>query len=501
MDNLNNLINDQNEEIRKFAIKNLRDLSETNQKILNTYLNTDIINTLINYFLNSTKCEKELFEIMTIIINTTYENNKISEYILKSHLSLIIYFDNFLSNYLQNYDVQYSHLALNNIIIITNLICDNNSKKLNLEQTIFECFNIAILFKLFQDLQKLPNFLRIKIIWLFTNCLKVKKSDTSVFHKSYWREVENFLSKDFNLDILIKFFNFPTITKMTTEILYFLLALFDLQNEFIYCYLEKNLNFENKVLDILRCFPDINTLILTLKLMNKISNNEFSNSKFFQVYDVIMKFPFLIDYIEKELLKNSSGNINELNSKNLNGKINNFYNKTITYNQEIIKLLDCIIFFLSCFIEKKKSVGKKIIDCNEMFYVINRIFMFLTKNGISKSIDSSLENYLFIISILLNSDNNMIFFFECIRCNVLDFLTDLIRKVNDNKNILHKILKCLEMMLNLADNLDKNINNIIEKHLEKLGLDSDIDKFRSDNNDNVASVANSICESYFLGKC
>jgi len=479
----------------------LRDLSQINRKILNTYFNSDLINTLLNYFLNTTKCEKELFEIMTIIINTTYEYNNISEFILKSHLRLIIYFDNFLTNYVQNYDEGYSNLALNNIIIITNLISDNNSKKLNLEQTIFENFNIALLFKLFQDINKLPNSLKIKIIWLFTNCLKVKKSDTSVFHISYWRELDNFLSKEFNLDILIKFFNIPTITKMTTEIINFLLVLFDLPNEFIFSYLEKNLNFENKALDILRWFPDLNILLLTLKLMTKISNHEFSYLKFFQIYEVIIKFPFLIDYIEKELLRNSYGNLNESNSNNINGKIHNFYNKTMTYNQDIIKLLDCIIFFICCFIEKKVGVAKKIIDCNEMFYGINRIFMFLTKNGVSKSIDSCLENYIYIISILLNSDNNMIFFFEIIRCNVLDLLTDLIRKINDNKNILYKILKCLEMMLNLADNLDENSKNIIEKHLEKLGLDSDIDKLRSDNNDNIASVANSICESYFLGKC
>lgn len=410
--------------------------------------------------------------------------------------------DSFLQNF-ANFETLDFHIAFNHITIITNLLADNNSKNSGFEQKIFENFNIAVLFALFKVLPSLPNFIRIQVIWLFTNCLKVKKSEdaNNQFLISYWDELEKFLSSESNLEILIKFFNFASISKMTTEILNFLLTLYDLESEKILTFLEKKLNFENKILDILRCFQEPRTLILAFKLMTKMADKEFFSLSFYNVFYVLDKIPFVLEYIEKDLLKyaptlTSANSSTQIEPNNLNENPQQ-PSKPAAFNAEIIKLLDVIVFFLALFLEKKSSFASRIFNCQEMFFTLNSIFMLLTRGGVSKQTSSAVENYLFILTLILDLDNNTVYFFEFVRCNVLDFLIDLLRKGLEHKGIIVLMLKSFESMLSLADGLVEGSKNFVELQLEKLGLDSIIDHFRSDNDDEIATVANSIFEIYF----
>jgi len=490
--NLFNLLDDQNEEIRKFVIRNLRDISETNKKTLNTYFDPDLITNLINYLITKTKCKKEIYEITTILIKATYDIKKISEYILINHIELISYLDDFLENFNYSNNLE-CHLAVNHITIITNLLIDNNSKSLNLEKKFFECLNLGNIFKLFVNIQNLPNFIRTHIIWLFTNSLKIKKID-DIFHNKFYHEIEKFLSNENNLDILIKFFNYPTITKLTTEILNFLLPLLDLENETILIYLQKNLNFNNKHLDILTCFPDNKTLLLTFKLINKMMIKEENfDLKFFKVNETINKIGNVLQYIEKEILKYTP-NIQSIDI-NATNFTENF--KNITINQEMVNLLDYLFFSLLTFVEKKNSVVYKILENDELLNKLNDVIMLITKNGITKSIDNIIENYLNIIINILDIDDYMVSFFECIRCQVFDLLTDLIKKLCDEKNLIVLILQIFDKFLYFSENLIDENKNLIEIKLEKLGIDTIIDNMRSDNNDALAEIANSIFEIYF----
>lgn len=489
------MLKDQNEEIRKFAIRNLRDLSESSKKIMTSYFDLNLISTLINYLL-STSCKKEIFEITTIVIKATFDDKRISAHILANHLNLITHLDNFLSLFPKFENLDF-HLAFNYITILTNLISDNNTRKLGFEQQIFEKFNIAYLFQLFQEMPKLPNFIRLNIIWLFTNCLKIKKSENTEnkFLHTYWAELEKFLSVEKNLDIIIKFFNIPTISKMTTEILSFLLALYDLESEAIWSYLHKNLNFGNKIIEILRCSQENRTLILAFKLMNKMAYKELFGLRFYEVLNILSKLPFVFEYIEKDLLKYTSGSFSQIDSNNPQNTQQP--GKTMPFNQEMITLLDNVIFFLAQYLDKKSSLAHRIFETQELFNTINNIFMLLTRNGVTKSLNSPVENYVYILSAILILDDNTVFFFEFVRCNVLDFLTDLLRKGLDDKGITLLVLKCLDSMLSLAEDLVDGSKNFIGLHLEKLGLDSIIDNFRTDNDDEIATVANSIIEIYF----
>lgn len=490
------MLKDQNEEIRKFAIRNLREISDTIKKVFVEHINFNVLTSLINYLFTTT-CKKEIFEITTIIINATFQDKKVSVFILTSKLDLVAHLDNFLSNF-EQFDNLDFHIAVNYITIITNLLSDNNLKKLGFEQHIFERFNIAVLFRLFISMLKLPNFIRIHVIWLFTNCLKVKQiekeENATPFLISYWSELEKFLSKEANLDILIKFFNFPT-SKLTTEILNFLLALYDLENEAILTYLHTNLNFENKISEILKCFQETRTLILAFKLINNMSYKYFFDLRFFDVYDVLHKMPYVFEYIEKDLLKYAPAVQIDLNSTN------HTKNKLITqkkdFNPEMLSLLSNMVFFIAQWLEKKSSVAHRIFTCDEMFMTINNIFMLITRNYVGTHIKSALENYLLIICSMLNLNDNAVYFFEFIRCNVLDFLTDIIKKVGDDKDLLLPILNCFDMMLGLASDLVEGSKNFVALQLEKHALDSFIDKLCLSNEDEIAAIANTIIEIYF----
>jgi len=392
-------------------------------------------------------------------------------------------------------------VAFNYITIIANLLADNNSRKMGLEQHIFEKFNIAVLFKLFSQAQKLPNYIRIQEIWLFTNCLKVKKikkdENPTPFLFSYWTEIEKFLSVEAHLDILIKFFNFPTISKMTTEILNFLLALYDMESEAILTYLENNLNFESKICEILKCFQEPRTLILAFKLMNKITHKEFFDLRFFDVYDVLQKMPFVFEYIEKDLLKYAPALQIDLNSTNHSEHAEQ--QQKSYFSSETLSLLSNMVFFIALWLDKKSSVASRIFNYHDMFFTVNNIFMLLTRNGVNSQVKSAVENYLYIICSMLNLDDNSVYFFEFIRCNVFDFLADLFRKIGEELDLVLLVLKCFDSMLNLADNLVNGSKNFLELQLEKLGLDSVIDNLRLSNDDEIATVANSIVEIYFKG--
>jgi len=352
-------------------------------------------------------------------------------------------------------------------------------------------------------MQKLPNFIRIHVVWFFTNCLKVKQSEDdndckSQFLLSYWATLESFLSIESNLEVIIKLFHVPTISKMTTEICNFLLALFDLQSENILTFLKNNLKFESKFEEILRCFNEPRTLILAFKLINKITQNDYFGLRFFAMNNVVQQMPFVLEFIEKELSKSAPGINMPLLDPNNTENPQQPSNLPVTFSAEILSLLDNVVFTLVLFLNHQSSVITQIFRrSDEMFYTLNSIFMLLTRSGVSKRVCSPLENYLYLIPPILSLEENTYYFFEFLRCNVLDLLCDLLLKGLDNKGITLLVLKSLESMLTIADDLVDGSGNCVEIQLEHLGLDSIIDNFRSDNDDDIATVANSIIEIYF----
>jgi len=491
------LINNENESIRKFAIRNLRDLTEIkNKNIINNYFSFELIKIIIKYLLSAI-CKKEIYEITTIIINVTYDNKKFSECILNENIEVLFKANDLLSN-IDNCNTSDFYLVNNFIIIISNLLFDNFSKKLGFEKKVFETFNIIYLFNIYQKILNIPSFCRNNIISLFTNCIKLKREksngDNENFINLLMKNIENFLSEEKNLDIIIKLFNLPLITKMTTDILNFLLALFDIPNIKILKYLNKNLNLSNKVIDIIKCFPDTNTFIILFKLILKISTNDSVELKFFKIYDILWNTPPIFNYIEKEILKYSSS----LLSYAKNGMMKQNGLEPISFNLELLYLLDIIMFFFAMFIDKKKFFIDKIFECGEMLYTINNIFMILIEINNSKRINSCLENYLFILNIILNHEDNEEFFFEIIRCNILDFLIELIKKESSQKYFNVLILKCFDMMLLIANDLVLGEKNFIKMKLEKMGIDTLIDNFRSDSDDDLARIACDLYETYFI---
>lgn len=484
------LLSDHNEDIRKFAIKNIKDVvdSLSNHKDIIT---PDKLNLLINHLLNST-CKKEIFEILRIISNLCYKSARFSRLISDEHLSLISYANGFISNF-QNFQNLDFYIAEEFISILSYLISDNNSNEFNRERKIFENLNIKIIFNLYQEVFKLPIFIRSDVLGILIICLKINQPSSSKdkeFSTSFFNEVGKFFSDEKAFDVIIKIFNNQIVSETTIQVLEIFLCLVDIEKDLDLSYLSKNLNFELRISDLLKSNLDTKFLNTAFKLFNHLIDKDY-NQQFFNIYDILNQCCPILDYIDKEYRKIMivDSNINKTAHKE-SFKVGN--KKTIN------TLFNNILYFFICSIEKTENFARSLFENIELMPKATAMIKMLSSLGINNSNKMLIENYLFIISLgLANEDIADLVFIVCIESEAIQMLCDFITTSKSHKEILNSTLRCIELMLSLASNLLSDSKNMIKIHLEKSGLDTIIDNLRVDNDDDIAQTANSIIEDFF----
>lgn len=404
-----------------------------------------------------------------------------SKHILQEKTSFILFSLKFLSNF-QAFEQEDFYIGFNLILIISNLISDNNSENFNLEKKLFTNFDPNLIVQMLKEINNLPSYILPKVLWLYSNCLKIENNNNN--QTNYADIFEQSLFIPFILDNICTIFKTSALTEIQREVMNLVITILKRGNLDLINFLHTNLNLENRICFILEMQGDLEFYLIAFRLIQTLNNIKNLDYDFLNVYFLVTRIPNILGFIEGLLIK--SNNL-------LNGGYNNTESDT---NKKCVKLLDVILMFLLDCMQTRGNFAFKLFENNKIVENLNSIISILIKIMSNKDLDELIENYLNILFFSFKKQENLIFI-ETIRIGLLDFICNLIKNKQENKNVLKVSLECLDALLFHAENLVMGTKNIIRIQIEKIGLNDVIDFLRMDFDDKVADLSNNIVLDYF----
>ena len=406
-----------------------------------------------------------------------------SKHILQEKTNFIIFSYDFLCKF-QEFEQEDFYIGFNLILILSNLISDNNSENFNLEINLFSKFDPNLIVKMLKEINNLPSYILPKVLWLYSNCLKIE-NDNENNQQNYADIFEKTLFTPLILENICTIFKTSALTEIQRELMNFVITILKRGNLELINFLHKYLNLENRICFILEMQGDIEFYTITFILIQTLNNIKNLDYDFLNVYFLVTRIPNILAFVEDLLIK----------SNNLLSGDNNMNVESDT-NKKCVKLLDIILMFMLDCMQTRGNFAFKLFENNKIVENLNSIISILIKIMCNKDLDGLIENYLNILFFSFKKQENLIFI-ETIRIGLLDFISNLIKNKQENKNVLKVALECVDALLFHAENLVMGTKNIIRIQIEKIGLNDVIDFLRMDVDDKVADLSNNIVLDYF----
>lgn len=437
------MITEDNEDIRKFGLRQVRNFSMVLDK--KTNLSTWQLITPANYdeminILMSTQDLKEIFEISYIIINFSHFSSEFTQYIAKPY---------FLSDLFKKLINIEDYTLKNNILWILSNIMGESSQ---MHTYVISNTGLAKYISELIGISNIPSFFYLTVIWTVGNIFKypdVFIIDTFV---DKIPEILKLLKSNLNEDLFSEaLFSTTKIAPVCNEER--INEIFETSG--VYTYLVNYIK------------PDFDKSCLKM-VLSIIGNLYYSNDFFiYETYNIKIHKAFEL-YLEHAVSTQAF----------------------ISKNKENIKsIIWCLYNFIT--IENESIRGKVLRH--------TRIPKLLLQVAEKTTNESIIENIgIFFLNSLETTDTKIKT--ELLRNRILEFFFEFHNKLNQSKEITEICLKGIYYLLIYGENMMKD-RNIVKDELLAQGINLTIDQIQSSNKDQqIFEIASEIMERFFPGE-